>query len=302
MVPKYVISVLLAIFLFVAMAILLSSNLAKPPGPSYSQSATTDKISKNDSNTQEEKTGIMQKGSMVPATGEVVNENHDFQLDSFPRVSGWIAPNYNSNSTDSKLNMGKNKKMAIITFFSRDAGSQALKQLTFGNFQEYANRHGYDAIDAMENPFIYALFLDHMKKFNVTHYFKFHVMAYYVPNYEWILWADGDSIFLNQGISMEDLIDTNYDAIFTINRKEEPSWSLIINAGHYLLRNAPWTHQMLREAIYMSEHRCDEFLYMVPEHKPPVLNTWIHLCGSDGGYWLSDQGILQWLILYKDQG
>ena len=51
----------------------------------------------------------------------------------------------------------------------------------------------------------------------------------------------------------------------------------------------------------MSLHRCDSFLYMVPGHKPPVLNNWIHLCGEDGGYWLSDQGILQWFIMYKGQ-
>lgn len=193
------------------------------------------------------------------------------------------------------------KRMAIITFFSKDEGSQALKRLTFGNFEAYAARHGYDAIDALDNAFVAALFADHRTKFAVTHYFKFHVMKFFLPHYDWILWADGDSIFLNQSIRMEDLVDDNYDALFTINTREEPAWSLIINAGHYFLRNTPWTHRFLQECIYMSEHRCQEFLYLVPGGQPPVLNNWIHLCGADGGYWLSDQGVLQWLIMYKGQ-
>ena len=279
-------SILLAIVLIALMIIFLTQRIPKPPsslqkGPLKDQS--TNEIKAEVKGDSLEGTAV---DSVVPRGEKVL----DFE--NLPKVETLVA------SSDMTR---RPAKIGIITFFSKDAGSQALKELTFGNFQEYAGRHGYDAIDALENPFIEALFIDYTKKFSVTHFFKFHVMAYYLSRYDWILWADGDSIFLNQGIKIEDVVDENYDSIFTINTKEEPTWSLIINAGHYFLRNAPWTHRFLQEAIYMSQHRCQEFLYLVPGHRPPLLNNWIQLCGADGGYWLADQGVLQLLILYKGQ-
>jgi predicted O-methyltransferase YrrM len=56
--------------------------------------------------------------------------------------------------------------------------------------------------------------------------------------YQWIFWSDADSIITNLAISLEDLIDEDYDLIITKSADG-------IDTGEFLIRNCEWSRQLL---------------------------------------------------------
>jgi hypothetical protein len=117
----------------------------------------------------------------------------DVEFDSKQTVEEWLRPS---------------KKVAIVTMFTGSA--QEIKSITFENMKQYAARHeGYTAIDAGEDPNL-KTFLDETDDLMMT---KFYIIRHYLDFYDWVFWCDGDSIFLNHGLSFEDAgaIDDNFD-------------------------------------------------------------------------------------------
>ena len=189
------------------------------------------------------------------------------------------------------------KKIAIVTFYTRDDWGQRLKRLTFHNFQAYAKQHDYMAIDALDNIELQQKFIELKKKGLASHHFKVIALRYFLPNFDWVMWADGDSIFLNFGLDLIEYCDTDYDVILSVGAPNTQHWKQIVNAGHYLIRNTEWSLQFLKQVDFMARRNCQEFIN--PDES--VLNGWLKMCGEDGGYWLSDQGILQILIQWGDR-
>lgn len=201
----------------------------------------------------------------------------------------------------------KNKiKIAIVTHYSSDNYGQELKKLTWANKKKYAEHHGYDIYDAEINPTIKAR-MDQLKaKMSNFYFFKYVAVQELLSGgeasggkqYDWVVWADADAIFLNFSKRFEDIADDRYDVIVTAGPPDNPTWKAVVNAGSFLVKNSDFSQNFLEDVLTMSQNHCGEFVIEYPEAGNAV-NGWLQVCNSDGGYWLSDQGILIALYLFK---
>lgn len=196
--------------------------------------------------------------------------------------------------------------IAIVTHFSNDRYGQELKKLTWANKKKYAEARGYDIYDAESNPTIKSKIDAAKPKMTNFYYFKFVAMQEILgggeatkgKHYDWVVWQDADSLFLNFGKKYEDIVDERFDVILTAGPPDNPTWKNVVNAGSFIIRNSDFSLTFLDDVLQMSGSHCGEFLIEYPEAGSP-LNGWLHVCNADGTYWLSDQGILIALYLYK---
>ncbi len=221
------------------------------------------------------------------------------------------AENMSSNYKYSMLpGRPKNKlRIAIVTHHSADAYGYELNKLTYGNKLAYCKQHGYDLYDANANPYISAKIKENKEKMtNNFFFFKYQAMYEVLQGgdatggkeYDWVVWSDADSIFLNFGKRFEDIIDERFDAVVTIGAPDHPQWKEIINAGSLMIRNTEWGHTFLNDILTMSKQHCMTFVEQYPETKTPI-NGWLQVCDpTSGGYWLSDQGLVQALFTFKE--
>lgn len=195
-------------------------------------------------------------------------------------------------------------RIAIVTFYTRDEYGKQLKQLTFGNFKAYALFHGYEAIDALEDPVMQEAFKDMQEKDGlIHHFFKAIALKHYLPRFDWIMWADGDSIFLNFSKKIDGsdgVIDDNYSVILSTGSPNSGRWPQVINAGHYLVKNCQFTFDYLDKVLEMSKNDCHKYLQHVP-NGDATLNGHLKICNDDGSYWLDDQGVMQILLSWQPQ-
>ena len=190
-------------------------------------------------------------------------------------------------------------KIAIVTYYTPDDHTQMLKARSFPNFQQYAEKFGYDVIDALADPAILSFYEDEYKKdHTIIHYLKFFVLSFILPKYDWVMWADGDSLFLNQSIPLTTFISGHsFDAIFTVNPFFESVWSRIINSGHYFLRNSAWTRDILLPMAMKMSRSCTNFFKVTNFTIPAPFNGVFEVCDqTTGEWWSSDQGVLQYLL------
>lgn len=61
------------------------------------------------------------------------------------------------------------------------------------------------------------------------------------PEIRWVFWTDADSLIMNLAISLEDLIDEDYDFILSRDCSG-------INTGQFLIKNCAWSREFLRVA------------------------------------------------------
>lgn len=196
--------------------------------------------------------------------------------------------------------------IAIVTHFSNDQYGQELRRLTWNNKKKYAEKRGYDIYDAEANPVIKAKMEAAKSKMSNFYYFKFIAVQEVLAGgdatkgkqYDWVVWQDADSLFINYGKKYEDLVDERFDVIVTAGPPDNPTWKNVVNAGSFIVRNSEFGQTFLEDVLQMSSNHCGEFLIEYPEAGSPV-NGWLHVCNSDGSYWLSDQGILIALYLFK---
>lgn len=142
----------------------------------------------------------------------------------------------------------KNAKIAIITI---DPGNRGPTP-NFKVMQAYANRWGYDVIEASG---AVAGALTELRKHGGNPLFaKAFALLRFMPRYEWLLWHDMDAIFLNHSRSLDDFIDSHYDMILTGGPCGSGAWEKLINTGHMLVRNTPMSIKVLKSVWGLWNH------------------------------------------------
>ena len=125
-----------------------------------------------------------------------------------------------------------------------DPSYQRLGDITDTNKKEYCERHGYGFHCKTDIKF------DKMVGFEkipiVLNAFKEH------PEYEWILFAEADTMITNFTVKIEDLVDNDYHFMVAVDVND-------INAGVFLARNT-------------EEGR--NYLQFILDQKPNYLNNW----------------------------
>lgn len=215
-------------------------------------------------------------------------------------------------STNYKYSMlpGRPKRklrIAVVTHHSGDAYGYELNKLTQANKQKYCDLHGYDLYDANAVHAIAQKIAEDKPSMRNFYFFKYRAMFEVLQGgeatggkeYDWVVWSDADSIYLNMGKRYEEIIDERFDAVVTIGAPDHPQWRDIVNAGSLMIKNTEWGQQFLDDILHMSKFPCQEFLEQYPEARTPI-NGWLQVCSQEGHYWLSDQGILQALFTFRE--
>ena len=106
-------------------------------------------------------------------------------------------------------------KVAIVSMFKD--GAAALKARTMENKRDYAARHGYDFIDAYEDPALRPE-LDNPANNRDVFFLKFRLLRHYLDRYDYLLWLDGDTLFLNHSRSLVDagVLDPQFDMVVPV--------------------------------------------------------------------------------------
>ncbi|MBA3721547.1 MAG: glycosyltransferase [Parachlamydiaceae bacterium] len=106
------------------------------------------------------------------------------------------------------------------------------------NKKQYCELHGYDFICEKE-------LLDPSRPIPWS---KIPLLLRVMENssYKWIFWTDADSLVMNLGFPLEDLIDEKYKLIITKDFTD-------INAGQFLLRNCEESRNFLKEVYSHTE-------------------------------------------------
>lgn len=199
------------------------------------------------------------------------------------------------------------RRIAILTYYSSDSYGTELRKLTWPNKQKYAAEHGYDIYDINSIPDLSSRIQEQKSSMNNFFFYKYMSMAEALQGkfnngrkYDYLVWNDADSLFLNHSRRFEDIIDERFDVTVTTGPPSHPQWGLVANTGSFIVKNSDFTKQFLAEALEMSKTHCGEFIVDNPT-AGQAFNGWLQVCSADGGYWLGDQGIMQALFSFKPQ-
>ena len=104
-----------------------------------------------------------------------------------------------------------------------DSGVEAICAESMANKQAYADFHGYDLI----------VDLDIVDRNRPTSWSKLLTMRKYLPDYDFLLYVDIDTIIMNPERRLEDIVDYDYDQILAADKNG-------LNCGVWMVRNTPW--------------------------------------------------------------
>eukprot|EP01083_Nonionella_stella_P290154 987350_1 len=138
--------------------------------------------------------------------------------------------------------------------------------LRIENALRYAQKHGYALIILTKPMFKYRYAREDNNKLLRRKYNEWmkgatfqkpFLIAKYLSDFDWILWVDYDTIFLNCENKAEDVINyahfvhPHHDQISLIFGGERFS---TINAGVWFIKNTEWSHQFLADWMYIEEN------------------------------------------------
>eukprot|EP00249_Psilotum_nudum_P006590 c19912_g1_i2 orf=218-967(+) len=136
----------------------------------------------------------------------------------------------------------RNSKFAMVT--CTDGASsipgrsfEGLMELVTPNKRSYAEKHGYDFVDA-------SYLID---KSRPPSWSKIISVRQHLANYDWVFWNDADSVVTNPTIALEDIV---HSVVGDTKFEEMPSFLVTedvtgVNAGMFFLRNSDWSLQFL---------------------------------------------------------
>ena len=107
-------------------------------------------------------------------------------------------------------------------------------KLTFPNLQAYVNRHGYTLRDASD-----LIDTSRPPAWSKIKAVQFMLNA---NDCDWVFWIDADIVVMNSTIAIESFLpstNSDIDLLITMDRR------LTANSGAWLIRNAPWSHELL---------------------------------------------------------
>ncbi len=121
-----------------------------------------------------------------------------------------------------------------------------LGPMAIENHRAYCERHGYDFIDdadvSPDRPATWA---------------KLPAVRKALEGYEWVLWADSDTLVFNDAFDVRDWRDSRFDLVAQCPRAylEPLGWvtrhsleAMQFNAGVFMIRNSAWSIEMLERA------------------------------------------------------
>jgi len=133
------------------------------------------------------------------------------------------------------------KNISVVTLAAGDGYQQAV-QIGLVNKQKYCEKHGYEFVHGDE-------VLDHSRPIPWSKILLIlDVME--SSDCDWIFWTDADSMIMNFGIPLEDLIDEDYHFILT----EDFTWNPTnLNTGQFLIRNCAESRAFLEKVYARTE-------------------------------------------------
>lgn len=191
--------------------------------------------------------------------------------------------------------------VAVITRFKEDT---RFRQLTERNMRAYCDRHGYDLVVLND----YAEKDENLKEALEQRGFGERPfaaikMVLQAPAfldhrlYDWVMWADEDTFFLNHSRRLEDIIDERYSLIVSSPLPDRDP-DLFPDARHFMLKNDRDGHAILDDLIKLSQEHCGQFILDNPG-AASALNGWLHICGTEGSFWTGDAGIFLALMTFR---
>jgi hypothetical protein len=126
-------------------------------------------------------------------------------------------------------------RIAIVSMW--DAAQADLALITAPNKAAYCDRHGYTWLPCT----------DGFDSSRPVAWSKLMFLRRYLPDYDWIMWSDADSLITNPVQRIETLIRTNADLLLTKDK-------IGINSGSFLIRNCLWAQLFLDEAWAIPAH------------------------------------------------
>jgi hypothetical protein len=133
------------------------------------------------------------------------------------------------------------------------------------NHHEYSNKHGYSYIKEIVKNEDYI-------DWHPT-WIKIDILKKYLPLYDYVVWVDSDAVFVNQDISIENLIGDGIDLVIPkleLDRVSGNMWTHT-TTGFMIWKNSEWSNNVLnllwdepkqfRFEFFHEQSRLDEILY-----------------------------------------
>ena len=153
-----------------------------------------------------------------------------------------------------KMKFGEGK-IAIVTLF--DDNYRDLAEIALPDKIRYAAKHGYD--------FIY--FDEIIDSKRPPQWSKVKAVESILNDYEWVWWIDIDALIMNDVVRLEDIIDNNYDVIFTKN-----NYSVISN-GSSFYKNSDFTRNFLSECYTLQRDILRDIDVSTFDHEQKPMRT-----------------------------
>jgi hypothetical protein len=133
------------------------------------------------------------------------------------------------------------------------------------NHHEYSNKHGYSYIKEIVKNEDYI-------DWHPT-WIKIDILKKYLPLYDYVVWVDSDAVFVNQDISIGNLIGDGIDLVIPkleLDRVSGNMWTHT-TTGFMIWKNSEWSNNVLnllwdepkqfRFEFFHEQSRLDEILY-----------------------------------------
>ena len=117
-------------------------------------------------------------------------------------------------------------RIGIVSMW--DENQASLGEVTAPNKAAYCCRHGYSWLPQTAG-FVAA---------RPIAWSKIYFLRQLLPQYDWLMWSDVDSLITNPAIALEHLVDQPADLLITRDH-------IGVNSGSFLLRNTAWSRSFL---------------------------------------------------------
>lgn len=151
-------------------------------------------------------------------------------------------PNYKSN-------------FAIVTLFDQNYSN--LAKLSIPNFKKYTQKQKYDLIYYNET----------IDSTLPPQWQKVKAILNHLESYSWVWWLDVDSLIMNFNIRLENIIDDNFDLIFTKNK-----FSYISN-GSAFYKNSTVTKEFLEKVWNRTDTLLKDINVKVFDHEQQAMRV-----------------------------
>jgi len=129
-------------------------------------------------------------------------------------------------------------KICIASIATNDM--RELRDLTFPNKKQYAEKHNYGFVGWED------VFHEKDKQDRPASWSKLPLILQLFSEYNWIFWSDADSVITNMDKKIEDFIDNDYDLIIAADRNGR-------NCGQFLIKSSQQSWDFLRRAWEQTE-------------------------------------------------